>query len=78
MFVLEPYALLEKEIRLIVLKGKFPDCFMRILLTLLVVADSYVSKDTRVLKRFFTKNEYLPAVERLRTLVNIWSFDAKR
>lgn len=71
---LEPYAALEKEIRLIVLKEKPPDCFMRILLTLVNIADSYVPKRNKLLKRFFTKDEYLDAVKGLQTLSSDWSY----
>ena len=75
---LEPYALLEKEIRLIVLKSKPPDSYMRILLTLVNIADSYVPKSDKLLKRFFTKNEYLAAAERIQTLSSTWSYETKK
>ncbi|XP_028403230.1 uncharacterized protein LOC114525963 [Dendronephthya gigantea] len=74
---LEPYALLEKEIRSIALKSKQPDCYMRILLTLVSIADSNTPKRNQLLKRFFTKNEYLGAIERIQTLANGWNFEAK-
>jgi hypothetical protein len=73
----EPYALLEKEIRLVVLKSKPPDSYMRILLTLMNIADSYVPKRNRLLKKLFTKNEYLAATERIQTLSSEWSFEKK-
>jgi hypothetical protein len=73
----EPYALLEKEIRLVVLKSKPPDSYMRILLTLMNITDSYVPKRNRLLKKLFTKNEYLAATERIQTLSSEWSFEKK-
>ena len=50
---------------------------MRILLTLVNMADSYVPKRNKLLKRFFTKNEYLAAAERIQTLASDWSYEAK-
>ena len=56
------------------LKAKPPDCFMKILLTLVSIADSYVPKRNKLLKRFFTKDEYFDAVERIQTLAADWSY----
>lgn len=47
---------------------------MKVLLTLVNIADSYVPKRNKLLKRFFTKDEYLDAVERIQTLAADWSY----
>ena len=64
-----PKRELSREIRKIALEGATPDSYMRTLLTVVRVVDSYYSLDDPFLERYFKKEEYKEAKATIKQVV---------
>ena len=67
----EPEATLVKEIRQVALENATPDAYIRALLLIMRCVDNFFVLSDPLLKRHFSKDEYKPAKERIKSLVGL-------